>query len=137
MKPVSLTNFSDQPAMVQRPDGRLGAFFGLPPDGADPVTARYAAERAAVRFSSDDGRTWTQSQPLSFTVPPEAGGWFREGLEAIVDGAGEVHLFFLCDANTGIVPSTQKKVAIPGEDQRPKVGEIQARLDIWHLRSAN
>lgn len=133
MEPVPLTNFTDQPSLARLSDGVLLAFFTLSPAGVDAVTARYVTDRVVVRSSTDDGRTWSDARPV-FALPEEAGGWFQ-ACEAIADDQGEVHLFFLNDAHTGVVPRKQGKIA--GEDQRPAVGAIRARLDIWHTRSTN
>ncbi len=72
------------------------------------------------RYSRDNGQTWSAPENL-FRFPREEGGF---GLfEALVDQEGEVHIFVLCDANSGIL--------FPREEGTPTYDT----LDIWHVRS--
>lgn len=99
---------------LQLPDGKIIALSIARHDGQQTMQGRY---------SNDDGQTWSESHDL-FQWPKEAGGF---GLfNAIVDRAGEIHIWSLCDANSGtLFPKTEE-----GTPTRP--GEI---LDIWHVRS--
>lgn len=74
------------------------------------------------RYSTDNGKTWSAPEDL-FPFPREAGGF---GLfEAMVDQRGEIHIAFLCDANTGILFPKEAALPSPGSDT----------LEIWHIRS--
>ena len=114
--PRPIAEFPEKPVLVQLTDGTLMAFFErMEPDG-QTVTART---------SPDLGRTWAEESRV-MVLPREPGGWSLP--EAFVDHEGEVHLFFLNDAHTGVI--------LTGEDQRPKAGRLRDRsLDIWHARS--
>jgi hypothetical protein len=75
------------------------------------------------RYSSDDGHHWSQPEDL-FRWPRDAGGFAL--FDALVDHEGEIHIFILCDANSGMLfPKSDEGAAV-----RP--GKI---LDIWHVRS--
>ncbi len=138
MRPTPLAKFADKPYIVRLPDQRLGAFFFKPLDGAEESVARYSGQHIAARFSRDHGLTWTDEQHV-LTLPLEHGGWFRQdGFDALVDDEGEVHLFFLNDAHTGVVPAPKGKELPSGEEQRPQAGQLrEKRLDIWHTRSTH
>jgi hypothetical protein len=74
------------------------------------------------RYSTDNGQTWSRPADL-FKFPIEAGGF---GLfEAMVDQEGEIHIFFLCDANSGVL--------FPKEGGGTASG--YGTLEIWHVRS--
>jgi len=75
------------------------------------------------RDSTDNGQHWSEPRDL-FPWPKDAGGF---GLfNAIVDRAGEIHIWVLCDANSGaLFPKEQ-------EGTPSRTGPI---LDIWHVRS--
>jgi hypothetical protein len=99
---------------LQLPDGKIIALSIARHDGQQTMQGRY---------STDDGQTWSEPQDL-FQWPKEAGGF---GLfNAIVDRDGEIHIWSLCDGNSGtLFPKEQE-----GTPVRP--GEI---LDLWHVRS--
>jgi len=99
---------------LQLPDGRIIALSIARHDGEQTMQGRY---------SNDDGHTWSEPHDL-FQWPKEAGGF---GLfNAIVDRDGEIHIWSLCDSNSGtLFPKAEE-----GTPTRP--GEI---LDIWHVRS--
>ncbi len=113
-EPSILATFDEMPKVVALPDGRLMAFF-------HSLTGEMNG--ATARFSSDGGKTWGNMETL-FKLPPEAGA-FGYSL-AFIDRAGEVHLFFFCDANSGVVR--------PRSDARI-VGGRFGKLDIWHART--
>jgi len=113
MKPILLADFDQRPIISQLPDGTLMAFFMRAVDDVQQTTAR---------LSDDNGYSWGEEETL-FKLPKEPGGW--GGLESLVDRDGEIHLFFLNDAKTGIIRT--------GEEQR--VSMSQRRLDIWHVKS--
>ena len=115
MKPVLLANFNQRPIIAQLLDGRLMAFFMRTADGVQKATAQ---------LSFDNGYSWKEEKNL-FELPAEPGGW--GGLEVLVDDGGEVHLFFLNDAHTGVFKT--------GEAKSVAVGK--RRLDIWHVKSEN
>jgi hypothetical protein len=118
ISPRSAASFDERPKIVQLPDGTFMALFVHTSNGVQEVVAR---------ISNDNAQTWSPSQSL-FKLPQEPGNW--GGPEALVDRSGEIHLFFLNDAHTGVIRT--------GEDQRPKVGQMgQRRLDIWHTKSIN
>ncbi|MBI2432318.1 MAG: exo-alpha-sialidase [Candidatus Hydrogenedentes bacterium] len=78
-----------------------------------------------ARNSADLGQHWTDEAPV-LELSLEPGGWALP--EALVDRGGELHLFFLNDAHSGII--------LTGEENRPKTGSMpRMRLDIWHTRS--
>jgi hypothetical protein len=98
----------------------------LLPDGkiiALSIARHQGQQTMQGRYSSDNGQTWSEARDL-FQWPKEAGGF---GLfNAIVDEAGEIHIWVLCDANSGTLFPKEEE-ATP---KRP--GQI---LDIWHVRS--
>ena len=115
MKPVFLEKFDQRPIIAQLPDETLMAFFIRTIDDVQQTT---------VRLSADNGYSWNEEETL-FKLPKEPGGW--GGVEALVDSYGEVHIFFLNDAHTGVIRT--------GEAER--VSMSQRRLDIWHVKSTD
>lgn len=101
---------------LQLPDGKIIALS----------IARQAGQQTMQgRYSTDDGRAWSEAHDL-FQWPKNAGGF---GLfNAIVDHSGEIHIWVLCDGNSGTLFPKQEEA----KPDRP--GEI---LDIWHVRSLN
>jgi hypothetical protein len=99
---------------VMLPDGRIVALS---------VARRNQQQTMQARYSPDEGRTWSQPQDL-FDWPKSAGGFAL--FERLLDRDGEIHVFILCDANSGaLYPRAQE-----GTPDRP--GLV---LDIWHARS--
>lgn len=99
---------------VTLPDGRIVALS---------VARRNQQQTMQARYSPDEGRTWSQPQNL-FDWPKSAGGFAL--FERLLDRDGEIHVFILCDANSGaLYPRAQE-----GTPDRP--GLV---LDIWHARS--
>jgi hypothetical protein len=78
-----------------------------------------------ARYSTDQGETWSQPEDL-FQWPREEGGFAL--FDALVDHQGEIHIWILGDANSGILYPKQQE----GTASRP--GQI---LDIWYARSRN
>lgn len=116
--PQSIAEFPEKPVLVQLPDDELAAFF---------VRSAENRQNVVMRSSSDMGKTWSDEAPV-LELSPEIGGWNLP--EALVDRDGEVHLFFLNDAHTGIIST--------GEAQRPKAGQLRNKtLNIWHTRSTD
>src|ERR1700744_3208777 len=70
------------------PDGRIESLSVARHDGKQTMQARY---------SSDEGRTWTEPEDL-FKFPREAGGFAL--FERLIDRDGEIHIFILGDANS-------------------------------------
>ena len=124
--PQRLAHFDLMPKPARLPDGTLAAYFlphrgpGLPP--------MPDVQHVTVRHSRDHGRTWDEPRQL-FALPAEEGGFGY--FERLVDRDGEVHFFFLCDANTGVV-------RMRPESQSPRVEPLaRQRLDVWHVRSTD
>ncbi|MBM3235430.1 exo-alpha-sialidase [Candidatus Poribacteria bacterium] len=115
MKPVLLANFNQRPIIAKLPDETLMAFF---------MRAEDDVQQAITYISGDNGYSWSEETTL-FHLPSEPGGW--GGLEALVDSNGEIHLFFLNDAHTGVIRT--------GEAQHASGG--QKRLDIWYVKSTD
>ena len=118
LSPRSVAAFDERPKVVQLRDGTFVAFF---------VHDSKGIQEVVTRRSNDNAKTWSPLESL-LQLPKDPGNW--AGPEALVDNNGEIHLFFLNDAHTGVIRT--------GEDQRPKVGQMgQKRLDIWHTKSIN
>jgi len=114
--PQPIAEFPEKPVLVQLTDGAFLVFF---------VRMKADGQVVTARTSQDLGATWSEESHV-MALSPEAGGWTLP--EALVDSEGEVHLFFLNDAHSGVI--------LTGEDQRPKAGRLhERRLDIWHARS--
>ena len=109
--PRILATFDEMPKVVSLPDGRLMAFFH---------SLGGEMKAATARTSSDGGKTWGNMETL-FKLPEEAGA-FGYSL-AFIDRAGELHYFFFCDANSGVIR--------PRPDGR-MIGGRYGKLDIWH-----
>ena len=99
-KPATLATFgrANVSSIARLADGRLVlAFQGFPAD--DPP--RF--NRTAVRFSGDDGRTWSEPEPISVSgleaglAPP-----FDPALVALPDG--RVRLYFISHSGTEAAP---------------------------------
>jgi hypothetical protein len=102
----------ERPVFARLADGRLLA-VSMPEPGSE----------VRARTSVDRGVTW--GEPVSLLrLPPEPGGW--AGLELLADRDGELHLFLLNDAGTGVIRT--------GEGQHLE-SPASRRLDIWHARS--
>jgi hypothetical protein len=96
------------------PDGRVVALSVARNNGQQTMQARY---------STDEGLTWSDPQNL-FDWPKSAGGF---GLfERLLDSNGEIHVFILCDANTGVLYP-------PAQEGTPDARGFA--LDIWHART--
>jgi hypothetical protein len=96
------------------PDGHVMALSVARNDGQQAMQARD---------SNDEGHTWSQPVNL-FQWPKSAGGFVL--FERLLDRDGEVHVFILCDANTGVLyPRSQEGTPDPRG----------FALDIWYNRS--
>lgn len=114
--PRSIAEFSEKPVLVQLQDDALAAFF---------LRSGAGMQVVVQRLSRDLGKTWGEEERL-LELSHEPGGWSTP--EALVDRDGELHLFFLNDAHSGVI--------LGGEDQRIHAGSVTGiRLDIWHTRS--
>jgi hypothetical protein len=103
----SMSKLPDARVMATLQDGRLIAVS----DRAGP-----AGQDAIARYSSNDGRTWTEPETL-LALPKEMGNW---GLHNVLaDHRGELHLFYQSDAKTA------------GK------GLYEMRFDIYHVGSEN
>ena len=87
------------------------------------ITTVQRIQTMFARYSSDDGQSWTERQRL-FDFPAHEGGFGY--FDALTDRAGEVHVFFLNDGNTGgVIPKS-------ADDPPIRSGRV---LDIWYVRS--
>lgn len=125
--PEQLAHFDAMGKPVVFPDGTVALYFidirgpGL---GKTPEV-----QELRVRTSQDNGKTWSDFESLT-ELPAEEGGFgFHDSL---VDQNGEVHIFMLCDANTGVIRARE------AAEGRPAVEPLaRQRLDIWHLHSTD
>jgi hypothetical protein len=110
-----VATFDLKPDVVLMPDGRIVALF---------VRTEEGSQEVAVRTSADDGYSWGEAESL-LRLPEEPGGW--AGPMGLVDRDGELHLFLLNDAHTGVVRT--------GEQRQRALPMDQLRLDLWHIKS--
>jgi hypothetical protein len=124
--PKQLAHFTSMPKPAVLHDGTWAAYFidhegpGLPPTPAQ--------QHLYVRYSKDRGDSWSEPETL-LDLPADAGGFGYNVI--LVDNDGEVHLFMLCDAGTGVV---RPRPADSG--QSPVEPLARQRLDIWHVKSS-
>ena len=125
--PERIAHFDQMPKVVLLPGGTLAAYFLQHRGPGLPQTEDV--QKMRVRTSSDNGKTWGEPQEL-FALPREAGGFGY--FERLADKDGEVHFFFLCDANTGVVRMREKT------DKQPAVEPLgRQSLDVWYVRSTD
>jgi hypothetical protein len=87
------------------------------------ITTNGRQQEMFGRYSSDDGTSWSAKQRL-FEFPAHSGGFGY--FDAFTDHAGEVHIFYLNDGNTGtVIPKS-------ADDLPVRNGDV---LDIWYVRS--
>jgi len=123
--PARLVHFDAMPKIALLPDGVLAAYF-LDHSGPGLGDETPVEQRMMVRYSSDSGVTWSEPE-AAFPLPSDAGGFGYH--IALTDASGEVHLFVLCDANTGVV-------RLKPEGTSPRVDPLpRQRLDVWHVKS--
>lgn len=111
LRPIAAGVFTERPKIVRLLDGSLLAFTSAP-------------RQVVARTSTDHGETWSAERPLLSldSWPPGIGGV----TEALVDQAGELHLFLL----------DQWRPDPRGEGERGGVGSYHGhRIDIWYVRS--
>jgi hypothetical protein len=108
--PVEVARFEVLREPVRLPDGSIFAVG---------IRLRNNIQEVDARVSRDEGTSWSPPRPL-FHLPREAGGFGF--YTALVDRRGEIHLFLLCDGNTG--------AALPVKDK--PAAQV---LDIWQVRS--
>src|SRR4051812_31475850 len=125
--PEQLAHFNEMGKPAVFPDGTVALYFidirgpGLP--------ATQDVQELRVRTSKDNGKTWSDSESLLKFPASEGGFGFHDSL---VDQQGEVHIFMLCDANTGVIKSREAK------DGKPAVEPItRQHLDVWYVRSTD
>lgn len=104
-RPEQLAGWVSKPVVIRLPDGMLMALF-LRTVGMD--------QKIVARSSKDNGYTWGEERAV-LNLPSDLGRW--EGLEALVDREGEIHIFTLNDAKTSRFPMAQR------------------HLDIWHTKT--
>jgi len=108
--PVEVARFEVLREPVRLPDGSILAVG---------IRLRNGIQEVDGRVSRHEGTSWSPPRPL-FRLPREAGGF---GFYAtFVDRRGEIHIFLLCDGNTGS--------ALPVKDK-----PATQVLDIWQVRS--
>jgi hypothetical protein len=112
-----------KPAVL--PDGTWTAYF-IDHEGPG-LAATPDKQKVYARYSNDNGQTWSDSQAV-VDLPPDAGGFGYHVV--LVDRDGEVHVFALCDGNTGAVRPRPASTGKP-----PYEPLSRQRLDIWHVRS--
>ena len=108
--PIEVARFEVLREPVRLPDGSIFAVG---------IRLRNDVQEVDARVSHDEGTTWSPPRPL-FRLPREAGGFGF--YDTFVDRHGEIHLFLLCDRNTGSALPVKEKPAAEA-------------LDIWHVRS--
>lgn len=87
------------------------------------IARKEGQQTTQGRYSTDDGYNWSTPEDL-FQWPRAEGGFAI--FNALVDREGEIHIFTLCDGNSGILfPKSE-------EEEPIRSGEI---LDIWYVRS--
>ena len=118
MKPLILAKFDVKPRIVQLPDGALMGFF---------VRTVADAQEVAAYSSRDGGCSWKGPDKL-FPLPSEPGVW--GGTECLVDRDGEVHVFLLNDAWSGVFRE------VSSEAEKRRLRPRERALDIWHVKSA-
>lgn len=125
--PEQLAHFKEMGKPVVLPDGTVALYFidirgpGLPPTPS--------VQELRVRLSKDNGKTWSESQSL-LKFPSDQGGFgFHNSL---VDKDGEVHVFMLCDANTGVIRAREASEGKPAVEPMAR-----QHLDVWHVRSTD
>lgn len=122
--PERLAHFEQMPKVLL-PEETLAAYFLQHRGPGLPMTEDV--QKMRVRFSKDHGKTWGEPQEI-FELPREAGGFGY--FERLADKDGEVHFFFLCDANTGVVRMREKTETQPAVEPLARQS-----LDVWHVRS--
>src|SRR5689334_22444169 len=100
--PKVIAQFPYKPIILRMPGNTLQALFPLCDKSFAANDAPYVTNAVGARRSSDNGHTWSEERTL-FRLPTTDGGWWGvEGIEAFLDDEGELHLFFLNDARTGV-----------------------------------
>lgn len=104
-----MTKLKEYLVIVPLPDGKLMGVLSRTVNGE---------QDAAARYSTDDGNSWSEPQPL-FKFPKDTfGNW---GVHVgMLDQKGEIHLFYQNDGGTSTAP---------------KIGD--RRYDIWHTQTSN
>jgi|GEM_PF-2162181 len=115
--PVPLAALRKWARIVQYPDRSLAAF----------AIRKVGESQAVCVWFSAGGNAWDGPMPL-VVLPRDMGLW--GGVEALVDGNDEVHLFLLNDLGSGPLGNSA------GEEAHPELSPGEVRLDIWHLQSA-
>jgi len=95
---------------VQLPGGQL---MGI----SETLVNGVRGGQARARYSSDNGRTWSDAQTL-FTLPKKDGEWIIHNV--LLDRDGELHFFFTLSYKVG-----------PGNDFADE------NYDVWHIRSTD
>lgn len=113
--PQVVARLDERPRIVVQPDGSL---LGL------SVVAADGGWQLAARRSPDGGVTWSDGE-TQLRLPAGTGGW--GGGQPLVTADGEVHVFLVNDAGTGVFPP-------PGGEREPRPA-AERRIDVWHSRT--
>jgi hypothetical protein len=89
--------------------------------------ARDGEAHVVARRTTDDGKTWSAAEVL-FDLEPGPGGW--GGNQVLMDSAGEMHIFLINDAHTGVLQRVSE-----GETRQTKLDLGQMHLDVWHTKT--
>ena len=124
LPPHRLAHFEVMPKLVTLPDGTLAACEIVhrgPGLGITPPK-----QEVLFQYSTDDGRSWSDRVPVA-QLPSHEGG-FGFGIP-MIDQDGEIHVFLLCDRNTGVIRARTEEGVVPVEPM------ARQKLEVWYLRS--
>jgi len=114
------------PKVVTLPDGTLASCVIIhrgPGIGITPIE-----QDVSFQYSKDNGQTWSDREVVA-KLPSVRGG-FGFGIP-LADKDGEIHIFLLCDGNTGIIRARTEPGVAPIEPI------ARQYLGVWYLRSQN
>lgn len=124
LPPHRLAGFDVMPKLVTLPDGTLAACEIVhrgPGLGVTPPE-----QEVLFQYSTDGGKSWSERQAVA-RLPSQEGG-FGFGVP-MIDRDGEIHIFLLCDRNTGVVRARTEPGVVPVERI------ARQKLEVWYLRS--
>jgi hypothetical protein len=112
------------PKVVALPDGILASCVVVhrgPGLGLTP-----AEQEVSLQYSKDHGQTWSVREVVARL--PAAKGGFGFGVP-LADREGEIHVFLLCDGQTGVIRARTAPGVAPVEPMPRQY------LGVWYLRS--
>ena len=124
MPPHRLAHFDVMPKLVTLPDGTLAACEVVhrgPGLGVTPPE-----QEVSFQYSIDGGKSWSGRESAA-QLPAHEGG-FGFGIP-MIDRDGEIHVFLLCDRNTGVIRARTEEGVVPTEPM------ARQKLEVWYLRS--